>query len=257
MILLYYLKFNVLLLIIIISVQKLTTPLTTPTCFYSNTNMDWAMKKGPTVSLSSPSTPAAPGASSSGCDDGSCLLGNDGRCVEKATYLLSALKKQLGLWRESFEKGYIVPSVLSGLAGEISSNKLRVAISDQRLSGGDADTTSKEGLHIRGTQTGIARHLSRTSTDLSIGHHVEQFDWSTADQAITRSLSLIMKLEKDKEETVRLLEEERGKVKEMRAKLDAKAAERLKILASIVQKGKKNYLAILLILYGIFYVFRT
>lgn len=64
-----------------------------------------------------------------------------------------------------------------------------------------------------------------------------QFDWSKADHVIKKSLSLVMKLENDRCETMRHLEEERMKVNEMRRKMDAKAAERLKVLADIVQKG--------------------
>ena len=220
--------------------------------------MDWAMKKGPSVPSTSPSTTTTPatGASRNGCDEGSCLLGNDGKCVEKATYLLSALKKQLEQWHESFDKGFVVPSVSSGLAENRSSSRLKIATPDHKTEG-DSDTTSKtKKLQVRGVHTGIARNLSKTATDLSIAQHAEQFDWSTADQAIARSLSLIMKLEKDREETATLLEEQKSKVKDMRAKLDAKAAERLKILASIVQKGKQgNNLQHYMFLLAISYLF--
>lgn len=209
--------------------------------------MNWVMKKGPSVPSASPSmaTTTATGASRNGCDEGSCLLGNDGKCVEKATSLLSALKKQLELWQQSLEKGFVVPSVSSGLAENRSSSRLKITTPDHKTEGESDTTTSKtenktKMLQVRGVHAGIARKLSKTATDLSTAQHTEQFDWSTADQAITRSLSLIMRLEKDREETVGLLEEEKSKVKDMRAKLDAKAAERLKILADIVQKGKQR-----------------
>lgn len=94
---------------------------------------------------------------------------------------------------------------------------------------------------MRGSRTGQKKLVNITdvrSTPPGSAGAENKLDWSKADNVIAKSLSLIMKLEKDRCETMKQLETEKQKVNEMRQKLDEKARERLRLLADIVQNGK-------------------
>ena len=175
-------------------------------------------------------------------ENGSCLqLGNDGQCVNKATSLLTSLQDQLLKWRTTKEvtssrtrrkKTTPSPILKDNMADSIQVNNV-----DKHLT---VMSDNKE-LVILGSQTGQTRFKTHTGFFLGTSNiddvTSKSFDWSEIDDVIMRTLNLVLRLEEDRSETVRLLEEEREKVRVMRETLDIKAAERLRILPVLVQKG--------------------
>ena len=154
---------------------------------------------------------------------GSCLhVGIDEQCVEKAVETVSRLKEHLVAWKaERRKKG--VAAIESGRCSRL---KITSASNDpSRTSTVSFYTPESDNLVVLGLKTGHAREGR------------QQFDWSNADEVIMHILTLINRLESDRELTVTKWKEEREKVVWMRAMLDLKAAERLRILPLLVQQG--------------------
>jgi chromosome segregation ATPase len=159
--------------------------------------------------------------------EGSCVgLGNEGHCVTKVTFLLSALQSQLVKWHEERQ------------AAKGRAPVLRTASISAVKSSSPGSATYSSDLSVQGTQTGHARFLERTPDS--------RFNWAKADGVLNSAMQLVKKLEDNRKETSKLLEKERKKVKEMRAQVDIKAAERLKMLPAIVQKEHEHCLQNLL-----------
>ena len=176
-------------------------------------------------------------------ENGSCLqLGNDGQCVNKATSLLTSLQDQLLKWRTTKE----VTSSKTWRKKTMPSPILKDNMADNiQMNNVDKHSTmmsDNNELVILGSQTGHTRFKTQTGLVLGTSNiddiTSKSFDWSEIDDVIMRTLNLVLRLEDDRSETVRLLEEEREKVRAMRETLDIKATERLTILPALVQKGR-------------------
>ena len=178
-------------------------------------------------------------------ENGSCLqLGNDGQCVNKATSLLTSLQEQLLKWRTTKEVTSSRTWRKKTIPSPILKDNMADGIQVKNIDKGSTMISDNKELVILGSQTGYTRFKTHTGLVLGTSNiddvTSKSFDWSEIDDVIMRTLNLVLRLEDDRSETVRLLEEEREKVRVMRETLDIKAAERLTILPALVQKGRIN-----------------
>ena len=157
--------------------------------------------------------------------DGSCLhVGVDEQCVEKAVETVSRLTDHLATWKT--EKKKLNSAISKDNGGRVSRLKTLSASSpSSRDSVVSFYTPETDNLLVQGLKTGQLRDSRK------------KFDWSNAEDVVVHIMTLIKRLEKDREVTVRKWREEREKVIKMRKMLDEKAAERLRLLPLLVQQG--------------------
>ena len=192
-----------------------------------NAKMDWSMKYSSTNRRQSEET-----------IDGSCLkIGSDGNCVSKSTFLLATLRRQLGKWRQASNDDPLPPDVPEH--SPIPRRESKVTIE------GEGVHVESSKLFIKGTQTGQTRFADGKSRDGAPG---DDFDWSKVEEVISSTLSLVKRLESDRSDTRNRLDNERHKVKDMRHKIDTKAAERLRLLPALVQRGMEPRLYLIIAL---------
>ena len=187
----------------------------------SSLKTDWALKETPR-------------------ERGSCLqLGFDGQCVNKAVALLSALKEHLTIWRRHSQKQNDRDEKKKIININKKKNEYQQCPSISESPSQSPPPTrslpssaitfripTRDTLLVEGTQICSTNETKRV------------FEWSNVEDIISHSLSLVIRLEDDRSDTVRLWEEERERVRKMRKQLDEKAAERLVILPLLVQQGK-------------------
>ena len=176
-------------------------------------------------------------------DAGSCLkLGPSKPCVNKATTLLSKLKENLSEVQDALQKqrerclnppdhGHRV-SVLQPSSTRHSDSLVAAENTDS------SSRPSREQLLVQGTQTGIILHL-KPSKALSFGA-CEYMNINIFDDIMSGAVQLVVRLDGDRMETVRMLMHEKRKVNELRELLDKKARHRLIVIPNLVQKGTSN-----------------
>ena len=186
----------------------------------SSLKTDWALKETPR-------------------ERGSCLqLGFDGQCVNKAVALLSALKEHLTTWRHHSQKQNDRDEKKRTTNINKKKNEYQQcpSISESPSQSPPARSHPSSAITFR---IPTRATLSVEGTQICSTNETRRvFDWSNVEDIISHSLSLVIRLEDDRSNTVRLWEEERERVKKMRKRLDEKAAERLMILPLLVQQGK-------------------
>lgn len=167
-------------------------------------------------------------------DAGSCIkLGPSKPCVNKATTLLSKLKEHLSEVQDALqqqrEKRLDPPDY-----GH------RVSVLDPsstRHSDSQVDTEpSRNQLMVQGTQAGIILLHLKPSQALSFGV-CEYVNIDHFDDIMSGAVQLVVRLDGDRMETVRMLIHEKKKVNELRELLDRKARHRLIVIPNLVQKG--------------------
>ena len=177
-------------------------------------------------------------------DAESCLkLGPSKPCVNKATALLNKLKEHLSEWQDILQQqnerrldpqknGHRV-SVLQPMQQKSSI----LTYSDSPAAGGTADSSrpSQEQLVVQGTQAGIILHLKPSQT-LSFGA-CEYMNIDHFDDIMSGAVQLVVRLDGDRMETIKMLVCEKRRVSELRELLDRKARHRLIVIPNLVQKG--------------------
>ena len=154
----------------------------------------------------------------------SCLhVGTDERCVEKAAETIYRLKEYLAVWKKEKKRvNSTDPSKESGRSSRLvkTSSPYHHSRNDSSVSFYEHES---EKLVVQGQRTGQMR---------------KKYDWSNAEEVIMHMMSLMKRLEEDRQSTVEKWIKERETVIKMRKILDEKAIERLTILPLLVQQGQ-------------------